>query len=73
MKWGKETYPDIEVNTDESPVVFKAQLYALTGVLPERQKVMLKGVTLKDSDWNNFNLKDVCILSSQCYFQSNLF
>jgi hypothetical protein len=27
------------VNTDEDPMLFKAQLYALTGVLPERQKV----------------------------------
>lgn len=59
VKWGKETYPDIEVNTDESPILFKAQLFALTGVQPERQKVMLKGVTLKDEEWKNFNLKDV--------------
>lgn len=59
MKWGKETYPDIEANTDEPPMLFKAQLFALTGVQPERQKVMLKGVTLKDEDWRNFSLKDV--------------
>lgn len=61
MKWGKEIYPDVEVNTDEDPLVFKAQIFALTGVQPERQKVMLKGVTLKDTDWNNMKLKDVCI------------
>lgn len=47
------------MNTDESPILFKAQLFALTGVQPERQKVMIKGVTLKDDDWNNFKLKDV--------------
>ncbi|XP_045481227.1 ubiquitin carboxyl-terminal hydrolase 14 [Harmonia axyridis] len=58
VKWGKEIYPDIEVNTDEPPLVFKAQLFALTGVHPERQKVMIKGVTLKDDDWTNFKLKD---------------
>lgn len=70
VKWGKETYPDIELNTEEPPMLFKAQLFALTGVQPERQKVMLKGVTLKDSDWNNFKLKDVC----RCYnFVNNLF
>lgn len=40
-------------------MLFKAQLFALTGVQPERQKVMIKGVTLKDDDWNNFKLKDV--------------
>lgn len=58
VKWGKESYPDIEVNTDESPILFKAQLFALTGVQPERQKVMLKGVTLKDDDWENFKLRE---------------
>ena len=63
VKWGKENYPDIELNTDEDPLVFKAQLFALTGVQPERQKVMLKGTTLKDSDWGNIKLKDVCCIS----------
>ncbi|CAH1116525.1 unnamed protein product [Phaedon cochleariae] len=58
VKWGKESYPNIEVNTNEPPLLFKAQLFALTGVQPERQKVMIKGVTLKDSDWDNFKLKD---------------
>ena len=48
VKWGKELYPDVEVNTSEEPLVLKAQIYALTGVKPERQKVMLKGSTLKD-------------------------
>ncbi|KAK5647304.1 hypothetical protein RI129_002196 [Pyrocoelia pectoralis] len=58
VKWGKESYPDIEVNTEETPMLFKAQLFALTGVQPERQKVMLKGVTLKDEDWSNFKLRE---------------
>lgn len=52
MKWGRENYPGIEVNTDEEPILFKAQLYALTGVQPDRQKVMCKGITLKDDEWN---------------------
>lgn len=52
MKWGRENYPGIEVNTDEEPILFKAQLYALTGVQPDRQKVMCKGITLKDEEWN---------------------
>ena len=47
MKWGKEKFTDIECNTDEPPEVFKAQLFALSGVQPDRQKVMMKGVTLK--------------------------
>nr|CAD7586043.1 unnamed protein product [Timema genevievae] len=58
VKWGKESYPDVEVNTDEDPLLFKAQLFALTGVQPERQKVMLKGTTLKDADWDNMKIKD---------------
>jgi len=58
VKWGKETFSDIEVNTDEDPVLFKAQLFTLTGVQPERQKVMVKGVTLKDNEWGNIKLKD---------------
>lgn len=61
VKWGRENFPNIQVNTDEDPMVFKAQLFALTGVQPHRQKVMCKGVALKDDEWN-FTLKDVCIL-----------
>lgn len=57
VKWGKEVY-QVDVNTDESPEIFKGQLFTLTGVLPIRQKVMLKGVTLKDDNWDNFKLKD---------------
>ena len=58
VKWGKELFPDVEVNTDEEPILFKAQLFALTGVQPERQKVMLKGMTLKDDDWGTIKLRD---------------
>lgn len=56
VKWGKEVYPDVEVNTDEPPLVFKAQLFALTGVNPIRQKVMMKGGTLKDDVWGNIQI-----------------
>lgn len=52
MKWGRENFPNIEVNTDEMPMLFKAQLFALTGVQPERQKVLFKGGVLKDDNWN---------------------
>lgn len=63
MKWGKEKYKDLECNTEEPPLVFKAQLFALTGVEPNRQKVMLKGTVLKDTDWGTFKLKDVSTLN----------
>ncbi|XP_005995774.1 ubiquitin carboxyl-terminal hydrolase 14 [Latimeria chalumnae] len=58
VKWGKEKFDGVELNTDEPPVVFKAQLFALTGVQPERQKVMVKGGTLKDEEWGNIKLKN---------------
>lgn len=47
IKWGKEKFSDVECNTDEPPEVFKAQLFALSGVQPDRQKVMLKGMVVK--------------------------
>lgn len=40
------------MNSDEEPMLFKAQLFALTGVQPDRQKIMLKGVQLKNDEWN---------------------
>ena len=61
VKWGKEVFSDIELSTEEPPIVFKAQLFALTGVPNERQKLMFKGSTVKDDDWNNIQIKDVFI------------
>lgn len=43
IKHGKDSYPDVEVNLEESPLVFKSQLFALTGVPPDRQKVGFSG------------------------------
>ncbi|KAI5101610.1 ubiquitin carboxyl-terminal hydrolase 14, partial [Silurus meridionalis] len=58
VKWGKEKFEEVELNTDEPPMVFKAQLFALSGVQPDRQKVMVKGGTLKDEDWGNIKIKN---------------
>lgn len=60
VKWGREKFPEVTVNTDEDPMVFKAQLFTLTGVQTNRQKVMCNGVALKDDEWN-FPLRDVRI------------
>lgn len=38
---------------EEPPMIFKAQLFALSGVQPERQKIMVKGKIIKDDDWSN--------------------
>lgn len=61
VKWGKETFKDVEANTDEDPLVFKAQLFALTGVHPDRQKIVVKGTNLKD--WSTVSIKDVSTYS----------
>ena len=66
VKWAKEVFNDVEVNTDEEPIVFKAQLFALTGVQPERQKVMLKGAIL-DQSWDKMKLKNGGKLSLLIY------
>lgn len=58
VKWGKEKLNDLELNTDEPPLVFKAQLFALCGVQPERQKLMVKGAVVKDEEWGSVKLKD---------------
>lgn len=53
IKWGKEQFGDVEMNMSEPPLVFKAQLFALSGVQPERQKIMVKGQIINDNDWSN--------------------
>ncbi|CAL1538000.1 unnamed protein product [Lymnaea stagnalis] len=64
VKWGKEKFTDVECNTEESPELFKAQLFALSGVHPSRQKVMVTGAILKDDDWGpaKSKLKDGVML-----------
>mmetsp|Transcript_3972 Transcript_3972/g.9423 ORF Transcript_3972/g.9423 Transcript_3972/m.9423 type:complete len:781 (-) Transcript_3972:186-2528(-) len=49
VKWGKETFENVELELDEPVEVFRFQLYSLTNVPPEKQKVMgFKGGLLKD-------------------------
>ena len=58
IKWGKKTFEDVEVDTTLPAVVFKHQIYSLTGVPPERQKIMVKGGMLKDeSSWDETGVK----------------
>ncbi|KAI8991025.1 hypothetical protein BDF20DRAFT_811286 [Mycotypha africana] len=59
VKWQGKKFENIELDTDESPELFKTQVYSQTGVPPERQKIMVKGGILKDdTDLNKLNLKD---------------
>ena len=48
VKWGKQKLEGVILNQDEPVELFKAQLYALTQVPPERQKIMgVKGGPVK--------------------------
>ena len=38
---------DVQLDIDQSPTVFKDAIYQVTGVPPERMKVMVKGGILK--------------------------
>ncbi|BES92446.1 ubiquitin carboxyl-terminal hydrolase [Nesidiocoris tenuis] len=62
VKWGRNLHKDVVLDTDMEPNVFKAQLYALTNVPPERQKVMIKGSIVKDDDWGNAAITQGCTI-----------
>jgi ubiquitin carboxyl-terminal hydrolase 14 len=58
VKWSGKKY-DLELNTDEPVEIFKSQIYTLTEVSPDRQKLLYKGLILKDdSDLNTLNIKE---------------
>ncbi|KAL4571862.1 hypothetical protein LXL04_018629 [Taraxacum kok-saghyz] len=60
VKWQKELYRDVEIDTTQPPCVFKCQLYDLTGVPPERQKIVTKGGLLKDdSNWSKMGVQEL--------------
>lgn len=59
VKWRGKKFEDIEVDPTEPALLFKTQLYTLTGVEPARQKIMIKGGTLKDdTDVSKLGWKD---------------
>ncbi|CAD6187331.1 unnamed protein product [Caenorhabditis auriculariae] len=55
VKWGREKY-EVDLNIDESPLLFKSQLFALTNVLPDRQKLLAKGRTIGDESWEGLTV-----------------
>mmetsp|Transcript_34731 Transcript_34731/g.45682 ORF Transcript_34731/g.45682 Transcript_34731/m.45682 type:complete len:105 (-) Transcript_34731:1466-1780(-) len=50
IKWGKQTFKDVECDTSQDALTFKACLYGLSNVPVDKQKVMIKGKVLKDED-----------------------
>ncbi|EUB61430.1 Ubiquitin hydrolase [Echinococcus granulosus] len=58
VKWNSQKFNDVEVNTDSPPEDFKALLFSLTGVPPERQKVMMPGGLLGDTSYGQIKLRN---------------
>jgi len=59
VKWGKQTFQDVECDTTQDALTFKAILYGLSSVPVDKQKVMIKGKVLKDDDdLTKFGIKD---------------
>ena len=58
VKWGKELFKAVEVDMDEPPEQLKMQLFSLSGVPVERQKVMGKGGMLQNDSWGKVTLKE---------------
>lgn len=55
IKWGKQVFNDVEVDLSQEIVLFKSQIYALTNVPVDKQKVMVKGKIIKDDQpWSEY-------------------
>ncbi|KAJ2724353.1 deubiquitinating enzyme [Coemansia sp. Benny D115] len=62
VKWQGQKY-EVDVDTTQAGEVFKMQLFSLTSVPPERQKILVKGGQLKDdTDMSKLNLKEGQVL-----------
>jgi len=58
VKWGKQTFKDVDCDSAGDVLTFKAILYGLSSVPVDKQKVMIKGKVLKDADdLTKFGLK----------------
>jgi len=64
IKWGKTKLENVDLDTSAPVELFKAQLYTLTQVPPERQKIMgLKGGPVKDdATWEALQVKQGQVL-----------
>jgi len=48
VKWNKQVFTDLEVDLTQDCALLKTQLFSLTNVLPEKQKLLLKGKVLRE-------------------------
>ncbi len=59
VKWNKQTFNDLELAPSHGVEMIKEQLFALTGVPIEKQKLMYKGKIIKDdTDLGSLGLTD---------------
>lgn len=60
VKWSKQIFDDVTIDTTEPPQLFKSQLWTLTGVPPTRQTILgfKCGKLRDDSDWATVGLRD---------------
>mmetsp|Transcript_25499 Transcript_25499/g.37630 ORF Transcript_25499/g.37630 Transcript_25499/m.37630 type:complete len:497 (-) Transcript_25499:101-1591(-) len=62
IKWNKQVFDDVELDPSNGVEVFKSQIYSLTGVPMDRQKLMAKGawigVLKDDADMTKLKIKD---------------
>lgn len=62
VKWNKQEYV-LEIGLTEELGLLKTQLFSLTGVLPEKQKILLKGKVINKDDQT---LNDIGVKPNTC-------
>ncbi|KAL7669639.1 hypothetical protein ACOME3_010286 [Neoechinorhynchus agilis] len=58
VKWTDQTHHCIVLCTEENLYDFKAKVFSLTNVLPDRQKLIYSGQILDDKMWKDMEFKD---------------
>ena len=59
IKWGRQTFKEVELDTSQDAMTFMTQIYALSSVPIETQKIIMKGAKIKeDTDLSTLKLKD---------------
>jgi len=54
IKWGKQTFSDIDCDLSEDISTFKVLIYSLTSVPVEKQKLMLGSLIKDDKPWSAY-------------------
>ena len=54
IKWGKQTFSDVDCDLSEDISTFKVLIYSLTNVPVEKQKLMLGAMIKDDKPWSTY-------------------